>query len=77
MRLAARPGLLTIVDHGDGYLSLYGHNDGSTRRPANRSPRANPLPPPATAVQQRPELYFEIRKAASRSTRAPGSRVAP
>ena len=57
-------GLLTIVDHGDGYMSLYGHNErlykavGETSQPPEmRSPLR------ATAVAAAgPELYFEIRK---------------
>jgi septal ring factor EnvC (AmiA/AmiB activator) len=28
-------GLLTIVDHGEGYMSLYGHNERLYRRPAS------------------------------------------
>lgn len=29
-------GLMCIIDHGDGYLSLYGHNESLTRQPGDR-----------------------------------------
>ena len=71
-------GLLTIVDHGDGYLSLYGHNErlykavGERWRPGTRSPR------PATAVAAAARSCISrSARPASRSIRAPGSRAGP
>jgi murein hydrolase activator len=56
-------GLLTIVDHGDGYLSLYGHNDrlykavGDTVAPGEVIAASGD-----SGGSSRPQLYFEIRK---------------
>lgn len=57
-------GLLTIVDHGDGYLSLYGYND-ELRRSVGEIVRAGDVIAAAgdTGGRSRPELYFEIRRA--------------
>ena len=69
-------GLLTIVDHGDGYLSLYGHNEqalqggrragggGRYHRRGRRQRRQQPLR----------SCISRSARAASRSIRAPGSR---
>jgi septal ring factor EnvC (AmiA/AmiB activator) len=56
-------GLLAIVDHGDGYMSLYGHNEALLREPGD-------WVEPGEAIGQvgdtgglaRPALYFEIRQ---------------
>jgi septal ring factor EnvC (AmiA/AmiB activator) len=56
-------GLLVIVDHGEGYLSLYGHNDRLLKA-------AGDLVAPGEAIaaagdtggRASPELYFEIRR---------------
>lgn len=57
-------GLLLIIDHGDGYLSLYGYND---RLQKNLGDSVNPgdliATSPATDAA-RSELYFEIRQGA-------------
>ena len=56
-------GLLIIIDHGDGYMSLYGHNDrlyesvGQPWRPVRSLRR-----PGDSGGSARPELYFEIRR---------------
>jgi septal ring factor EnvC (AmiA/AmiB activator) len=56
-------GLLVILDHGDGYLSLYGHNDrlfkavGSTVSAGDEIAAAGD-----TGGRAEPELYFEIRR---------------
>ena len=57
-------GLLTIVDHGGGYLSLYGHND-ALRRSTGESVGAGDVIASAgdTGGGSRPALYFEIRQA--------------
>jgi septal ring factor EnvC (AmiA/AmiB activator) len=56
-------GLLTIVDHGEGYMSLYGHNERLYKAAGERVSAGDTL---ATAGDSggsnRPELYFEIRK---------------
>ncbi len=56
-------GLLTIVDHGAGYLSLYGYND-SLRKAAGESVATGDVIATAGDSGGRPEpqLYFEIRR---------------
>ena len=57
-------GLLTIVDHGDGYLSLYGHNDRLYKAVGDRVAAGEPVAAAGdSGGRTRPELYFEIRKA--------------
>jgi murein hydrolase activator len=57
-------GLLTIVDHGDGYLSLYGHNDRLYKAVGERVSAGDPLAAAGdSGGRTRPELYFEIRRA--------------
>jgi septal ring factor EnvC (AmiA/AmiB activator) len=56
-------GLLTIVDHGDGYLSLYGHNDRLYKAVGERVSAGDTLAAAGdSGGRARPELYFEIRK---------------
>lgn len=53
-------GLLVIVDHGEGYLSLYGYNDAILKRPGQRVAAGEPL----ASVGDRGNasgVYFEIR----------------
>ncbi len=56
-------GLLMIIDHGDGYLSLYGHNErlyktvGAQVAPGDAIAAAGD-----TGGSSNPALYFEIRK---------------
>jgi murein hydrolase activator len=56
-------GLLTIIDHGDGYLSLYGYNE-ELRRTVGDSVAAGDVVAAAgdTGGRSRTELYFEIRR---------------
>lgn len=56
-------GLLTIVDHGSGYLSLYGYND-TLRKAAGESVAGGDVIATAGDSGGRPEpqLYFEIRR---------------
>ena len=58
-------GLLAIIDHGEGYLSLYGHNDRLLKAVGRTG--ARPVRPIAaagdTGGRASPELYFEIRRA--------------
>jgi septal ring factor EnvC (AmiA/AmiB activator) len=56
-------GLLTIVDHGDGYLSLYGHNERLYKAVGERVTAGDAIAAVGdTGGRPRPELYFEIRK---------------
>ena len=57
-------GLLTIVDHGAGYLSLYGYND-TLRKAAGETVQSGDVIATAGDSGGRPEpqLYFEIRHA--------------
>ena len=56
-------GLLLILDHGDGYMSLYGHNEVLLRQTGDRVGRNNPIARTGdTGGQQLPGLYFEIRR---------------
>ncbi|HMI36977.1 MAG TPA: peptidoglycan DD-metalloendopeptidase family protein [Steroidobacteraceae bacterium] len=57
-------GLLAIVDHGEGYLSLYGYND-QLRKSAGEAVAAGEVLAAAgdSGGRPRPELYFEIRRA--------------
>ncbi|HEY2274141.1 MAG TPA: peptidoglycan DD-metalloendopeptidase family protein [Steroidobacteraceae bacterium] len=57
-------GLLAIVDHGDGYLSLYGHNERLYKAAGERVAAGETLAAAGdTGGTGRTELYFEIRKA--------------
>jgi murein hydrolase activator len=57
-------GLLAIVDHGGGYLSLYGHNDRLFKAAGDRVTAGDALAAAGdSGGQENPELYFEIRKA--------------
>jgi len=57
-------GLLTIVDHGDGYMSLYGHNERLYKAVGERVSAGDAIASAGdSGGSTRPELYFEIRKA--------------
>ena len=57
-------GLLTIVDHGDGYLSLYGHNERLYKAAGEHVEAGDTIAAAGdSGGSPRPELYFEIRKA--------------
>jgi septal ring factor EnvC (AmiA/AmiB activator) len=57
-------GLLAIIDHGEGYLSLYGHNE-RLYKGAGESVAAGEVIAAAgdSGGRPEPELYFEIRRA--------------
>jgi septal ring factor EnvC (AmiA/AmiB activator) len=56
-------GLLAIVDHGEGYLSLYGHNDRLYKGVGERVAPGDAIAAAGdSGGRSRPELYFEIRK---------------
>jgi len=57
-------GLLTIIDHGDGYLSLYGHNERLYKEVGERVTAGDTIATLGdTGGRASPALYFEIRKA--------------
>ena len=57
-------GLLTIIDHGDGYLSLYGHNERLYKEVGERVTAGDTIATLGdSGGRPQPELYFEIRKA--------------
>ena len=56
-------GLLTIIDHGDGYMSLYGHNERLYKAVGDRVAAGDEIASAGdSGGSSRPELYFEIRK---------------
>jgi septal ring factor EnvC (AmiA/AmiB activator) len=56
-------GLLVIVDHGEGYLSLYGHNDRLLKAAGEPVAAGEPIAAAGdTGGRAAPELYFEIRR---------------
>lgn len=56
-------GLLTIVDHGNGYMSLYGHNERLYKAVGEQVGTGDEIASAGdTGGTTRPELYFEIRK---------------
>lgn len=56
-------GLLAVVDHGDGYLSLYGHNESLLKSAGDWVAPGDVLATVGQSGGQAvPALYFEIRK---------------
>jgi murein hydrolase activator len=56
-------GLLTIIDHGDGYLSLYGHNERLYKDVGERVTAGDTIATVGdSGGRSSPALYFEIRK---------------
>jgi murein hydrolase activator len=57
-------GLLTIIDHGDGYLSLYGHNERLYKEVGERVTAGDTIATVGdSGGRSSPALYFEIRRA--------------
>jgi septal ring factor EnvC (AmiA/AmiB activator) len=55
-------GLLTIIDHGDGYMTLYGHSSSLFTSPGDWVAAGEPIALAGqTGGANSPELYFEIR----------------
>ena len=55
-------GLLIILDHGDGYMSLYGHNETLTSEPGNWINAGKVIASAGSSGgQQQAGIYFEIR----------------
>ena len=56
-------GLLVIVDHGEGYMSLYGHNDRLLKGVGEPVAAGETIAAAGdTGGRAAPELYFEIRQ---------------
>lgn len=56
-------GLLTIVDHGNGYMSLYGYADVLHKQPGDRVESGEQIANSGRSGGQNADgLYFEIRK---------------
>jgi septal ring factor EnvC (AmiA/AmiB activator) len=55
-------GLLLVIDHGHGYLSLYGHNQDLLKGVGSTVTRGETVALVGdTGGQRRPALYFEVR----------------
>jgi len=55
-------GLVTIIDHGKGYMSLYGHNQALLKSVGDRVEIGEPIALVGqSGGQSKPALYFEIR----------------
>jgi murein hydrolase activator len=56
-------GMLVILDHGDGYMSLYGHNDRLLREAGDWvNPGDGIAEVGDSGGRSQPSLYFEIRR---------------
>ena len=56
-------GLLLIIDHGSGFMSLYGHNERLLKKAGDWIEAGEPIALAGdTGGQQQPGLYFEIRQ---------------
>ena len=56
-------GLLVIVDHGEGYISLYGYNETTLKTTGDWVAPGDVIATVGeSGGQQRPALYFELRK---------------
>ncbi len=55
-------GLMTIVDHGDGYMTLYGHSSSLYTSPGDWVDAGEPIAQAGrTGGTQDPAVYFEVR----------------
>jgi murein hydrolase activator len=56
-------GLILIIDHGNGYMSLYAHNDALLKDAGAQVKRGDPVASVGNSGGQgRPGLYFELRR---------------
>lgn len=56
-------GLLLIIDHGDGYMSLYGHNQALYRSPGDWVAAGEVIAGAGdTGGAEQPGVYFELRR---------------
>ncbi len=71
-------GLLLVIDHGAGYMSLYGHNESLLREPGDWvAPGEAVASVGDTGGQSQAGLYFEIRKDGRPVNPRPWMRSAP
>ena len=55
-------GMVMVIDHGKGYMSLYGHNQSLLRNPGDKVKAGQPIALSGeSGGQDRAGLYFEIR----------------
>ncbi|MCG5514697.1 MULTISPECIES: murein hydrolase activator EnvC [unclassified Ectothiorhodospira] len=55
-------GMLLIVDHGDGYMTLYGHNESLLKSPGDWVRQGDAIAHAGdSGADQTPGVYFEIR----------------
>ncbi|MFP2768923.1 murein hydrolase activator EnvC [Oceanisphaera sp. KMM 10153] len=55
-------GMVMVIDHGKGYMSLYGHNQSLLRHPGDKVKAGQPIALSGeSGGQDKPGLYFEIR----------------
>ncbi|TDK20367.1 peptidase M23 [Luteimonas aestuarii] len=56
-------GMFLIIDHGNGHMSLYGHNEALLKKPGDRVARGDAVATVGNSGGQgRPGLYFELRR---------------
>ena len=56
-------GLILIIDHGNGYMSLYAYNDALLKDAGTQVKRGDPVSSVGNSGGQgRPALYFELRR---------------
>jgi septal ring factor EnvC (AmiA/AmiB activator) len=56
-------GMILIIDHGNGYMSLYAHNDGLLRDAGDMVKRGDAVANVGkSGGQEQPALYFELRR---------------
>lgn len=56
-------GLIVIIDHGNGHMSLYAHNDALLREVGDRVSRGDAVASVGNSGGQgQPSLYFELRR---------------
>ena len=56
-------GLIVIIDHGNGYMSLYAYNDALLKDAGAQVKRGDPVASVGSSGgQDRPGLYFELRQ---------------
>ena len=56
-------GLVMIIDHGQGYMSVYGYNQALLKQPGDRVKQGETVALMGqSGGQSRPYLYFEIRR---------------
>jgi septal ring factor EnvC (AmiA/AmiB activator) len=56
-------GLLVVVDHGRGYMSLYGHNQDLVKRVGDSVRQGEVISRVGdSGGQSSPGLYFEVRR---------------